>query len=74
MSEATHIADLGHDLRPSDLTSALHRHDYIEFRQQGGQSEHLAPQDIQRIVNGVQTVHGLSDEQLGAVTLGKGCN
>ena len=69
-----HIADLRHELRPGNFTSALHGHDHIELRQQGGQSEHLAPQDIQGVVNGVQAIYSLGDEQLGAVTLGKGGN
>ena len=66
-----HIADLCHELRPGDLASTLHLHNHNEFRQQGGQTEHLAPQDIQRIVNGVEAVHSLGDQQLGAVVFGK---
>ena len=71
MGEPPHIADLRYELRSSDFPRALHRHDHIELRQQGSQAEHLAPQDIQRIVNGVQAVHGLNNEQLGAVAFGK---
>lgn len=42
---------------------------YIELRQQGGETEHLAPQDMQGVIDGVQTVHHLGDEQLCAVQL-----
>lgn len=66
-----HIADLRHELWSGDLACALHFHDHIEFRQQGGQTEHLPAQDIQRVIDGVQAVYGLSDEQLGAVVFGK---
>ena len=34
----------------------------------------FTPQDMQGVINGVQAVHSLGDEQLGAVTLGKGGN
>ena len=71
MSEPPHIADFRHELRPGDLTSALHFHDYIELRQQGGQTEHLPAQDMQSVIDGVQAVHGLGDEQLGAVVFGE---
>ncbi len=33
MGEPPHIADLRHELRPGDITSALHFHDHIKFRQ-----------------------------------------
>ena len=66
-----HIADLRYELRSGDLASALHSHDHIEFRQHGGQTEHLPTQNVQRIIDGVQAVHGLGDEQLGAVVFGK---
>ena len=71
VSEPPHVANLRHKLRPSDLACALRFHDHIELRQQGDQSEHLAPQDIQRVIDGVQAVHGLSNQQLGAVVFGK---
>ncbi len=66
-----HIADLCHKLWSGDLACALHGHDHIEFRQQGGQTEHLPAQDIQRVIDGVQAVHSLNNEQLGAVVFGK---
>ena len=71
MGEPPHIADFRYELRSSDFPRALHRHDHIELRQQGSQAKHLAPQDIQRIVNGVQAVRSLSNQQLGAVVFGK---
>ena len=68
VGEPPHIADLRHELRSGDLARALHGHDDIKIpAAEKSQTEHLAPQDIQRIVNGVQAVHGLNNEQLGAV-------
>ena len=63
VGEPAHIANLRHKLRPGDLACTLHSHDNIEFRQQGSQTEHLAPQDIQRVIDGVQAVHSLGDER-----------
>ena len=64
MRETAHITNLGHELRSSDFTSTIHGHDHLELRQQGGQTEHLAAQDVQRVIDGVQAVHGLGNEQL----------
>ena len=41
VGKPAYIADLRHELRPGDFACALCGHDDIEFRQQGGQPEHL---------------------------------
>lgn len=66
-----HIADLRYGLRACNFACALHGHDHIELRQQGSQTEHLAPQDIQRVIDGVQAVHCLNNQQSSAVVFRK---
>ena len=69
--EPSHIANLCCELRSGDITRALHRHDHIKFRQQRGKPKHLSTQNMQRVIDGVQAVHGLGDEQLCAVAFWK---
>lgn len=55
VGKVAHVVNLHHKLRSGDPARTVHHHDHIGFWQQGGETDHLTPQDMQYIIDGVQT-------------------